>query len=361
MRIARRALGGIIVLVVVLLVLIRWVGSPIATHLANRKLAELPQFTGHVDAVQLALWRGTIGIRGFELSSREDPAAEKVVRVDHGMLSVAWLPLFQGKLGGHGKISTVRVKMMKTAPTPTTDKDKKKPDQKESPVAVREWQGILQKSFPIEITRFEIEDATIEFEDRSSSPVAKVTVDQFHLVASDLSNRPKGNAELPAHVEVTARIAGSGNLRVDVRADPSNPQPRFATTMELKGLSLPALHDLLAAYALVDVTSGRFDLYSEINAAGGHYDGYLKPFLENPQFKAVRDPNKNIVERAASKAAAAVTELLKNDQQQVATKAPFHGDFAANDVDVWTTVENLLRNAFIQSLRQGFEGWSPGK
>jgi hypothetical protein len=52
-----------------------------------------------------------------------------------------------------------------------------------------------------------------------------------------------------------------------------------------------------------------------------------------------------------------VTSLMENkDQDQVATKAPFSGNFADNDVDVWTAVVNLMRNAFVQALRSGFEG-----
>jgi hypothetical protein len=54
--------------------------------------------------------------------------------------------------------------------------------------------------------------------------------------------------------------------------------------------------------------------------------------------------------------------VLKNDEKdQVATKAPFSGTFNQNDVDVWTTVEFLLRNAFVQALREGFEGAGPSQ
>jgi hypothetical protein len=58
----------------------------------------------------------------------------------------------------------------------------------------------------------------------------------------------------------------------------------------------------------------------------------------------------------------AVTSVLENeDQNQVATKAPFAGNFANNDLDVWTTIVNLMRNAFIQAIRGGLEGQTPAR
>jgi hypothetical protein len=124
-------------------------------------------------------------------------------------------------------------------------------------------------------------------------------------------------------------------------------------------MALPPMNEFLKAYALVDVARGTFELYSEVNAKGGHYNGYLKPFFKNLEFRAVPDPDKNLLQRAAVKLASTAQNLLKSDEGKVATKAPFEGDFADNKVDVWTTVENLLRNAFVTSLREGFENQKP--
>jgi hypothetical protein len=50
---------------------------------------------------------------------------------------------------------------------------------------------------------------------------------------------------------------------------------------------------------------------------------------------------------------------LENEEKgQVATQTPFSGTFDQNQIDVWAAVANLLRNAFIQALREGFD---PGR
>jgi hypothetical protein len=349
-------LGVIALVLVALLLVVRFVGSPVATRLANRKLAALPEYTGHVGGVHLALWRGTITATDFTLSRRGHEGDGPVVTVRQASLAVAFRPLFTGKVGGHGTVDGVEVTILKTEPDPPKEKARDK-----APPPVREWSAVLREAFPVEITRFAVENARIRFKDTSVTPAAEMVVDEFKLVATDLSNRPKGGEELPAHVTVQARVGGTGRLDVDVRADPAAPAPRFAVRMEVKGLQLLPIHDFLLHYALIDVSQGSFEVFSEINAAGGRYDGYLKPFFKDLEFKAVPDPNKNLAQRAVTKLAAAVTDLLKNDQGDVATKAPFAGDFADNQVDVWTTIQNLLRNAFVQSLREGLEGRTSSK
>jgi hypothetical protein len=343
-----RVLGIVVSGIFALLLVARFVGSPLATRFVNRKLAALPDYTGHVGAVQVALWRGTLTATDFTLSRRGQESAGPVVTVKHASLAVALRPLFTGKVGGHGTIDGVEVAILKTEPD--------KPKEDKGPPPVREWAAELREAFPVEITHFGVENARIRFKDTSVTPAAEIVIDQFKLDATDLSNRPKAGENLPAHITVQARIGGTGQLNVDVRADPSAPAPRFAVRMEVKDLQLVPIHDFLLHYALIDVSRGSFEVFSEINAEGGRYDGYVKPFFKDLQFEAVPDPTKNLAQRAATRIAAAVTGLLKNDKGDVATKAPFQGNFDDNQVDVWTTIQNLLRNAFVQSLREGLEG-----
>lgn len=352
MKTLLKILGVTALIVLVLLLGVRLAVSPWATSIVNRKLAALPQYTGRVGSVQIALWRGTISATDFQLFSRGKESDGPVVKVRHATLTIAWLPLFKGKLGGHGGVDGIEVMIVNESGV--DDADKKKPP-------VRQWQNVLRDAFPLEITRFEIKDARIAFDDRSTHPAAKMEVDQFHLVATDFSNRPEAGEALPAHITVEARVGGTGRLKVNVRADPGDVQPHFAVTMELKDLQLVPIHDFLAKNALIDVSRGTFEVYTEINAADGHYEGYIKPFFKDLEFKAVSDPSKNIIQRAATKVLSAVQDLLKNANDQVATKAPFKGDFQNNQVDLWTTIENLLRNAFVQSLREGLEGHSPAR
>jgi hypothetical protein len=145
-----------------------------------------------------------------------------------------------------------------------------------------------------------------------------------------------------------------------VQVDPLARQPRFTARFELRDLKLPPLNSFLLAYANADVSRGTFEVYMEATARDGAYNGYVKPLFHDLDFRNASDRDKNVAQRFAEKVVSTVTAALKNDdKQQVATKAPFSGNFADNDVDIWTTIAELFRNAFVQALRGGFEGQTP--
>src|SRR5256885_1073118 len=84
-----------------------------------------------------------------------------------------------------------------------------------------------------------------------------------------------------------SRTRGRSELKPDERP------PTFQAKMEMKHRSLLPMHDFLVRYALADVSSGDFELYTEVKAANGGYDGYTKPFFKDLKFKAVPDPDKS--------------------------------------------------------------------
>lgn len=358
------AIGKLVVVISVialLLLAVRFIGSPIATVLINKKLAALPEYSGHVEAIQLALWRGTIGAKNLELVSRGHESDGPVVRVQHAALSLALRPLLSGKLGGRGSVDGAEVLIAPSDPADKADDSKEEKERKKQERAAKaqRWQSVLRERFPLEITRFEISRLRVHFVDRTRTPNPDVVLQDFHLLATGFGTGPTKTGELSATLTVDAALPGGGVLAVKVYADPGMPQPRFKATMEVRDLALVPLHDLMLAYANIDVSGGTFEVFVEVNAEAGHYAGYVKPFFRGLKFKAVPDPEKNLVQRAATKVASAVTDLLKNKEGQVATKAPFQGDFANNNVDLFTTIDNLLRNAFVQSLREGLEGQKP--
>jgi hypothetical protein len=290
----------------------------------------------------------------FTLTLRREPSSEPLIRIKQASLAVAIMPLFRGTLGGHGTIDGMEIAVVKR------QVDDLKQDAVEKAPEARAWMAVIRETLPLEITRFEAENVRISFSDRSTPSAGTLVIDQLKLEATQVTNRANGE-ELPTHVSVQGRVGGTGALTLDLRVDPSAKLPRFETRMEVKNLALVPIRDFLVSYALIDPSAGTFEVFSEISAKDGHYDGYLKPFFKDLKFKAVPDPEKNLMQRTATRIAAAVSDALKNDRGAVATKIPFRGDFASNEVDLWTTIQNLLRNAFIQSLREGIEGQTPDR
>jgi hypothetical protein len=223
---------------------------------------------------------------------------------------------------------------------------------------MREWQAVLREAFPMEVTRFEVKNARVRYVDRTMQPHPEVTMEQVGIVATGLRNRRETNEEYPAKLMFNGLIKTGGRVAVEAQVDPIADQPTFRTTMRVEGLELVPLRDFVRAYAQVDVESGRFTVFVDTTAQGGGYRGYLRPFFQDLSFKAVQE-EKNVIKRAATAVASKVSSVLKNEEEKVATEVPIEGNFTDNKADIWATIRNLLRNAFVESLREGFARQNP--
>ncbi len=355
----RRGAAPVKVLLVVasLLLLGVLLAGPIATRVANRKLDQLEGVRGHLEGITVALWRGGLSARGLVLEDRERPNDVPILKVERVDMRLSWGALFRGRLGGAMTIDGAELNLVQTElPTPEEAAEAKE-KMKEIRAKLEPWRRALQEAFPMELSRLEVKNATIHFIDRARQPHSRVGIDKLHLVGTGLSNRAEGET-YPAKLDMTGVVTGNGDLRVRVEADPLEKSPTFKTVLELKPMDLRAWNDFLRALAKVDVGSGFFEFYVEAEAKAGTYEGYVKPFFKELDFHSASDQGESLGTRIKEAAADVVTAVFDNDEdgdQQVATKAPFSGSFAGTDVDVWTAVETLLRNAFVEGLREGFD------
>ncbi|MFT3781108.1 MAG: DUF748 domain-containing protein [Nibricoccus sp.] len=352
----RARLVLIVTVVVAVLLLIQLVISPIVKAVVNKKLAAMEGYSGRVGSLNIALWRGAISAGDFVLRERGRDDEPPVVKVHRISANLSWVSLFHGRLGGDLYVDqpeTTFVKRREVNLKEAGDKVAQKTE--EAKQQVMPWRDALRQMFPIEIGKLESQEGKARFIDKAHEPVVDVALEHIKLVGTGLRTQQDGE-ELPAKVELTAVMTGNGKLKITAQADPLAKPPHFKTTMELQSLDLTAINPLLLAYADADVARGTFEFFLEVNAANGGYQGYTKPFFRDLDFKAPSVEGKP-VKKLARKAANAVVGILKNDEEgKVATKVPFSGTFDKNQVDIWTTISNLLRNAFVQALKEGFEG-----
>ncbi|QYM80070.1 DUF748 domain-containing protein [Horticoccus luteus] len=352
--------GSVVVVIAGVLTLL----SPLVTVIVNHKLHSLDGVEGRVGQVVIAWWRGGVTVHDFTLSSREQKDDPPLVKVKTAALRVAWEPLWHGKIGGAAVVDDAEFTTVKReSAEPKKEAGKKDEKMQAAKKKIQRWQDQLRHAFPVEVSRFELKNGLVHFIDRTHQPAVDVETKQVHLVVTGLGNRPADKeGPLPAKAKMTAVTTGDGAVTATLEIDPLAKQPRFKATFELKHMNLPPFNSFMLAYADADVSKGTFEVYMEINAQGGAYDGYVKPFFKDLDFSNPSDKDKSLGKRIKEKAIAAVSSLLKNDEdKKVATKAPFSGNFAQNDLDIWSTVMNLLHNAFVQALREGLEGQTPTK
>lgn len=344
-RFSRRTLLVVLVLAV-LLVAARLALPAVLRDAVNRRLERIPEYSGRVESVSVSLVRGAYALNDVRIrktnSQRDEPffAAE---RID---FSLAWRELLERRVVSDIVIMGGRLNFVKEPAEEFSTLD-----------ADERWQDAIQDIFPIDITHLEIRDGFLHYIDRSADPVVDVFIDNMHAVATGLRNRPAETGEkLPASLLINGDSVGGGRLAIQMDGDPLAEEPHFELKVELIGVDLPALNDLLRAYGNVDVSRGTMEIFIEMAARDGRFEGYVKPFFRDVDFKDVGPDDKNIAEKLWEKVVGFVVTVFKNkERDQLASRVPFAGEFGSPDVGLLATIRTMFRHGFIEPLPQRLE------
>lgn len=353
-----RLFGMLVVALVVLAVIAGFSAGPILKRYINDQLAKVPDYDGHVDQVSVSLLRGKYILENVVIRSRGHEDQPPLVAFSRADVNLEYRPLLHGEILASIDIDGADLTI--AAPKPRTEPADKN---LKAPQKVERWQDVMAGLFPIEISDLHVTQSRVHYVDQFSNPKVDVSMNIETLNATGLSNQrdPKtaGAASYPARLACRATTTGNGVLTVTTSFDPLADWPHFILRVELDHVDMPPFNDFLEAYANADVAKGNCDLETEMRADRGHYDGYVKPFFRDLNFDRPSDKDKPLGKRIEKKALSLAAALLRNDQGKVATRAPFSGDFKSGGVETWPTIMGLLRNAFIQALRQGFDGQVP--
>jgi len=336
-----------LVALVALAVIARLLAPGYVHRAINRRLNEIPGYSGHVGGINLQIWRGAYRIDDIEIVRRNGTVREPFFAAKTIDFSIAWRELFRRQFVSDIYITDGRLVFLRG---PTDESSQLNVD--------RRWQDVINDIFPINIAHLEIRGGIICYVDTTVNPPIDVAVRDMEVVATGLRNRPSANGEVfPAKIDISGRSIGDGELRLNAKLEPLADQAHFEIAVELRKVSLPAINDLLRAYVGIDVSRGQFDVFGQMAMQKGHYEGYVKPFLNHVDFKNRDDMDKNFGERLWKGVVVAVIKLFENsDTKQLATRIPFSGDAKGMDVLTLRTIINGLRNGFVKAIPHAFEG-----
>jgi hypothetical protein len=342
----RRVLWSVVT-VIVLLLAARLALPYVVKRQINAKLESIPGYVGHVDDIRIHLWRGAYSLHGIAINRNENNVREPFFLAKSIDFSVAWRELVHRKVVADFVVDRPQVVFVKgtTKAESTTDTDER-------------WVEVIQKIFPIDIQYVEINDGVLRYLDKTREPQVDVFVKNMHAFATGLRNRPgEVGEEMPARIFVEGDTLGAGKLRLMLAADPLAAQPHFHLSMKVDSLNLPALNESMKAYANVDVGKGTFRMAGEMAGKDGGFQGYVKPFFEDLDFRNLEDKHRGLGSRLWERIVAGMAWLVKNkSRDQVATRIPFQGRFGDPQIGLWRTIANVFRHGFIRAFNPTVEG-----
>lgn len=316
----------------------------IVLRYVNNKLAHLEEYYGHVDDIDIHLYRGAYEIKDIRIVKKVEKGSKKDTipffespSID---LSIEWGAILDGAVVGEISVDK---------PVLNFVKEKHKGEDVRADTA--DFAQLVDDLMPITINRFDIHNGEIHYHDLEARPKLDIAMKNLNVSATNLTNVSDSKELLPATLKATAD-AYEGKFYLNVKFDGLAEVPTFDMNTEMKGLNLVLLNDMLREYGNFDVKKGVFSMYGEFAAKEGGFGGYVKPFLKDldvVQWTKQEGDFKQILWESVVGGAA---EVLQNQRkEQLATKIPLHGTFDNANANKWHAISYVLRNAFFHALQ----------
>ncbi len=336
----KKKLRFILISFLMLLIVFRIFLPFIVLHYVNKKLSAIKEYYGHVEDIDIALFRGAYVINNMKLvkignyqGTKDTIPFFKSPVID---LSVQWKAIFKGSLVGEIYVED-----------PVLNFVKGKHKNEDTRADTADFRKLIKDLMPLTVNHFEISNGQIHYIDQFSSPKVDIALKDLSIVAVNLSNVNDSNKILPAHAKVTGK-AYDGNFKMDVDFDALQTNPTFDMSAEITHMNLVLLNSFLKAYGNFEVKKGDFNIYTEFAGKEGGFGGYVKPIIKDFEVKKGGNFKDELWEIIIGSSAA----LLKNNHaKQIATKVDILGRFDDPTINLWRAISFVLRNAFVRALK----------
>lgn len=325
----------------------------------NAKLAEgVGRYTGKVEGVRLALWRGDFALRGLRL---RETGEFFDLEVPEASFNVEWGPLLARRMVvASVEVSRPSLRMKLRPAARVVQKVSRGVREKARELKAEQGErqdsrplpALLEEVAPFRIDRLTVKDGTVLV--RESGDQAQVELGDLQVSVENITNAAKWSSGPVAKGKAATRVAGS-SVSVSFELNPTAREPTFHLTLAIDGLELKNLNGLLRSEWGIDAEKGTFDLYAEADAKEGRFKGYVKPFVQDLEVGGGR--KEGALKRVKEAVIDVAASLLSNkDTEAVASRTPFAGAFDDPQIGVWAAVVSVLRNAFVKALTPSFEG-----
>lgn len=342
----RRIIWGSII---VALIVFRLFLPYIVLKYVNGKLENLEEYYGHVNDIDIHLYRGAYEIKDIRLLKKVDKGGAykdtipffKSPSID---LSIEWGAIFHGSIVGEIAVEEPIVNFVK---------DKHKGEDVRADTA--DFAQLVDDLMPVTINRFDIHNGEVHYRDLEATPKLDIAMKNINITAKNLTNVTDSKELLPATLVGTAE-AYEGKFTLNVKFDALANVPTFDMNTSMKDLNLVLLNDMLREYGNFDVKKGTFSMYGEFAAKEGKFGGYVKPFLKDLDVVQWNKQEGDFKQILWETIVASAAEVLQNQRkEQLATKVQLSGTFDKVHLNKWRAISYVLRNAFLHALRPAMD------
>lgn len=325
----------------------------VVLHFVNQELASLPTYTGHVDDVDIQLWRGAYRLKQVTIKKRKNTLKTPLLNVKTLDISVLWSAVFKGQLVAQTIFEQAEIHLV-------DDPDVSGDVNGDQTGVIIPWVNLVDKLVPLRLDWIEAKHTELHFHNFKADPPVDLYMTDLNILVKNITNSRELSKELEATVMLSGNVMATAPLTLNGRFDPNRDRPRFDLNLKLQKLNLANIGNVLNAYAPFDIEQGELDLVIEAAASKGRVDGYVKPLFKGLDVLSwegdvVQDKD-NLFRLFVEAMGGIISEVLENQSRdQFATRIPLTGQIDEPDVNAWVAIKNIFTNAFISAFNPTVE------
>ena len=345
----RLPLWIVLALAVALLVLHAALPGLVRDYL-NEQMADMGDYRGQVEDVDLAWWRGAYRIDGLLIEKKDAQVQAPLFKTPSIDIAISWRELWRNQ-------AIVAEVIFEQPQLNFVDGG----DQGESQTGDGvDWRDQLEALLPITLNEIRVVNGQVSFRNFTADPPVHVYANAIDASLYNLTNSADAQGERVATFEGTAKLFNQAPMEASARFDPFTDWEDFEVSLRVTGVELTKLNDFSNAYGSFDFAAGSGDLVLEIEANDSQLDGYIKPLLRNVEVfnfrQDVENEDKGFFRGLWEAVVGGTEEVLQNQRkEQFATRIELSGSTRSADVSPFQAFFAILRNAFIEAFSARFE------
>lgn len=340
----------ILLAIALLLLLLHLILPHLVLNYLNNKMADMGDYRGQIEDVDLAWWRGSYSLDGLLIEKKTEPVQAPLFTASSIDIGVSWRALWNERaLVGEIILHEPHLNFI----------DDNDAGEEQTGQGV-DWRDQVNEVVPFTLNEIRVIDGQLSFRNFDADPPVHVYANAVNASLFNLTNSAKAEKGRVATFEGEAKFFNQAPIEATAHFDPFTDWEDFDVILRMTGLDLTKLNDFSNVYGKFDFAGGTGDLVVEVQARNSELNGYIKPLLRNVEVfnfeQDVQNEDKGFFRGIWEAVVGGGESLLKNQRKdQFATRVELSGTTKNTDISPFQAFIAILRNGFVEAFSARFE------
>lgn len=333
-----------IVIILLLFILgLRLTLPQLVKNYLNQSLAQMGDYRGHINDVDIALWRGAYSLNELKIVKKD---VESVPFFESSAidLSIKWSALLKGRVVAVVELIAPELHFVDAS------------NDSQQTGTGNDWRETLKQLLPIRIDELLIHQGEIHFHNFNSKPSVHLVLTELNGQFNNITNKAADSKSNYADFELTGFILENARASAEGNLNPLGEFRDFDMKLRVADIDLTKMNDLAEAYGNFSIESGQGEFIMDLKAKDGMLEGYSKPLFDKVEILDVsEDIEKGVLSVAWESLVATLGQIFRNQpEDRIGAQIQITGNLNQENISTWQAFISILRNAFVDAYEAEF-------